>query len=71
MKYIPVRLIFIILITYIRIIQTHSILLRIWNFGFVSLKVYDMPGKEIVTLVNDKLSPGTYRYEFGGSNLSS
>ena len=29
-----------------------------------------MQGKEIETLVNNKLSPGTYMYEFDGSNLS-
>lgn len=44
---------------------------QILNFGFVSLKVYDIQGKETATLVNDKLSPGTYSYEFDGSNLSS
>ena len=39
--------------------------------GFVSLKVYDVYGKEVATLVNSILSPDTYKYNFDGSNLSS
>lgn len=39
--------------------------------GFVSLKVYDVHGKEVATIVNSILSPGTYKYDFDGSNLSS
>jgi hypothetical protein len=35
------------------------------------LKVYDALGKELVTLVNDKLSPGTYKLVFDGSAYSS
>jgi hypothetical protein len=35
------------------------------------LKVYDILGKEIETLVNEKLSPGTYEVTFNGSNYSS
>ncbi|MBK9403031.1 MAG: T9SS type A sorting domain-containing protein [Ignavibacteria bacterium] len=38
---------------------------------FVSLKVFDVLGKEVVTLVNEKLSPGIYKSGFNGSNLSS
>jgi len=41
------------------------------DLGFVSLKVYDILGKEVVTLVNEKLSPGKYQVEFDGSGLSS
>ena len=45
------------------------------DLGFVSLKVYDLLGKEVMTLVNEKLSPGTYEVEFsatgGGSGLTS
>ncbi|MBK8552471.1 MAG: T9SS type A sorting domain-containing protein [Ignavibacteria bacterium] len=41
------------------------------DLGFVSLKVYDILGKEVVTLVNEKLSPGNYKVEFDGSGLSS
>ena len=41
------------------------------DLGFVSLKVYDILGKEVVTLVNEKLSPGNYKVEFDGSGLTS
>ncbi|MCH7964217.1 MAG: T9SS type A sorting domain-containing protein [Bacteroidetes bacterium] len=37
---------------------------RISDFGFVSLKVYDILGNEIATLVNQELSPGVYDIEF-------
>lgn len=37
----------------------------------VSLKVYDLLGKEIAMLVNEKLSPGNYTYEFDGSKIPS
>lgn len=39
------------------------------NLRFVTLKVYDMLGKEVSTLVNEKLNPGTYKVEFDGSSL--
>jgi len=44
---------------------------RMPESGFVTLKVYDMLGKEVATLVNENLSPGTYRYGFDGSGFSS
>jgi hypothetical protein len=37
----------------------------------VSLKVYNILGKEVAVLVNEKLSPGTYEVTFDGSNLAS
>jgi hypothetical protein len=37
----------------------------------VTLKVYDMLGHEIATLVNEKKSPGTYEVEFAADNLTS
>jgi hypothetical protein len=37
----------------------------------VSLKIFDILGKEIQTLVNEQLQPGTYEITFDGSNLSS
>ncbi|MFB3056500.1 MAG: T9SS type A sorting domain-containing protein, partial [Ignavibacteriaceae bacterium] len=37
---------------------------RISDFGFVILKVYDILGNEIATLVNEDLSPGKYDIEF-------
>lgn len=39
--------------------------------GFVTLSVFDMLGKEVASIVNSNLNPGTYKYEFDGSNLSS
>ncbi len=38
---------------------------------FTKMVVYDLLGKEIQTLVNENLSPGTYEANFDGSNLSS
>lgn len=37
----------------------------------VNVKIYDVLGREIVTLVNQKLTPGYYEYSFNGSALSS
>jgi hypothetical protein len=40
--------------------------------GFlVLLKIYDLLGREISTLVNQGLKPGTYEVEFDGSNFAS
>jgi len=38
---------------------------------FVSLKVFDILGKEVTTLVSENQSPGSYQVEFDGSSLSS
>jgi hypothetical protein len=37
----------------------------------VMLKIYDINGREIQTLVNEKLNPGTYEVTFDGSNYAS
>jgi type IX secretion system substrate protein len=37
----------------------------------VLLKVYDALGREVQTLVNEPLQPGTYEVDFDGSNYSS
>ena len=39
--------------------------------GFVSLKIYDILGKEIRTLVSEIKQPGKYKVDFDGSSLSS
>lgn len=39
--------------------------------GFTTLKVYDMLGKEVATLVNDQLAPGTFKARLDGSGLAS
>jgi photosystem II stability/assembly factor-like uncharacterized protein len=41
------------------------------KLGFVTLKIYDLLGNEVITLVNKKLSPGKYNVTFDGSTLSS
>ncbi len=41
------------------------------NFGFVSLKVYDVFGREVATLVNEKKEPGEYQVEWDAEGLAS
>ena len=41
------------------------------NSGFVSLKIYDMLGRELKTLVNENLQPGNYERTFDGTDLSA
>jgi flagellar hook assembly protein FlgD len=44
---------------------------QIKNNTNVILKIYDISGKEIITLVNEKQNSGTYEVTFDGSELSS
>ncbi|MCZ7616320.1 MAG: T9SS type A sorting domain-containing protein [Ignavibacteriaceae bacterium] len=39
--------------------------------GFVSLKVYDILGNELMTIVNEVKSPGIFETEFNAANLPS
>ncbi|HMR41871.1 MAG TPA: T9SS type A sorting domain-containing protein [Ignavibacteria bacterium] len=39
--------------------------------GKVSIKIFDMSGKEVMTLVNETKTAGYYSVSFNGSNLSS
>jgi hypothetical protein len=39
--------------------------------GLVTMKVYDVLGREITKLVNEVKTPGSYIVDFDGSNLSS
>lgn len=48
-----------------------NIRFRISDFGFVSLKVFDVLGSEVATLVNEEQSAGVYEIEFDASKLSS
>ena len=41
------------------------------NAGMVSLKVYDILGQEVATLVNKEQTPGLYEVEFNAQNLTS
>ena len=38
---------------------------------YTQLKIYDITGREIQTLVNEQLSPGSYEVTFDGTNFSS
>ncbi|MCX6163746.1 MAG: T9SS type A sorting domain-containing protein [Ignavibacteriae bacterium] len=44
---------------------------QIKDLRLVTLKVFNTLGKEVVTLVNENLSPGKYEVSFDGSNLPS
>ncbi len=44
---------------------------RIADFGFVSLKVFDVLGREVATLVNEEMRAGNYEKKFDGSDLAS
>jgi len=48
-----------------------SIEFSIKDDSFVSLKVYDLLGRKIATVVNEFLNSGTYKVHFDGSNLES
>ncbi|MBK8982652.1 MAG: T9SS type A sorting domain-containing protein [Ignavibacteria bacterium] len=38
--------------------------------SFTSLEIFDITGKEVSTLVNENLQPGTYEVDFNGSNIT-
>jgi len=48
-----------------------NIKFRIPDFGFVSLKVYDVLGNEVATLVNEDKTAGSYEVKFDAAGLSS
>jgi hypothetical protein len=50
---------------------TTKIELAIPHPGFITLKVYDVLGNEIKTLVNEEKPSGRYNIKFDGSNLAS
>ena len=41
------------------------------ELGFVSLRIYDVMGRELVTLVNENKEPGYYKLKFDAGKLSS
>ncbi len=49
----------------------YSIPAGLYNTEKVQLKVYDILGNEITTLVNNQQQPGNYEVTFKGTNLSS
>ena len=48
-----------------------SVKFSIPDSRFVSLKIFDVTGREVTTLVNEHLEGGSYRISFDGSDLSS
>jgi hypothetical protein len=44
---------------------------QVTGYRFIKLSVYDILGKEVSTLVNEQLHPGTYEVNFDGTNLPS
>jgi hypothetical protein len=50
---------------------TTSIKYSVPSLQFTIIKVYDVLGNEIATLVNEEKSPGEYEVKFDASNLSS
>jgi hypothetical protein len=39
--------------------------------GAVTLKVFDVSGKEVAQLINENMDPGSYNFDFNASHLSS
>ena len=50
---------------------TTTIEFAIPKSGLVSLKIYDVAGREITSALNTMLNPGVIKYTFSGSNYSS
>ena len=39
--------------------------------GFVRLTIYDLLGREVTTLVNEQMKPGSYEINWDGSSYAS
>ncbi len=50
---------------------TTNLEFRIEDRGFVSLKLYDVLGNEIITLINRDMPAGTHNISFDGTSLPS
>lgn len=48
-----------------------SISFELPNESYTTLKIYDLLGREIMTLVSGKLQAGKYKYQWDANNLSS
>ena len=48
-----------------------TIVYSIPEMSYVTLKIFDILGKEVSTLINEEKSRGEYSVFFDGSNLSS
>jgi len=51
--------------------QTAIISMQLSIEGQVEIKIYDILGKEIAILINERKKPGIYKLKFDGSNLSN
>ena len=51
--------------------QITNIQFSIPRVEFVTLKIYNMLGQEITTLVSDQLNSGTYNFTWDASNFAS
>ncbi len=49
----------------------HPLLSKGGTGGVITLKIYDILGREITTLVNESLPPGTYEVDFDGTKFPS
>jgi len=50
---------------------TTNIRFDIQKTGFINIKIFDVLGREISTLVNEQLKPGTYEVDWDGSGFTS
>jgi hypothetical protein len=50
---------------------TTTIKCQIPTTNFVTLKVYDVLGQEVSTLVNEEMTRGSYEFTFGATGLPS
>lgn len=51
--------------------QTSIIRFQLSINSFVTIKIFDINGREISTIVNDRLNAGNYKFNFDGNNLGS
>ena len=49
---------------------TTTLSFAIAHRSFVSLKIYDVLGKEVATLINEERTPGEYEKEFNTAEIS-
>jgi flagellar hook assembly protein FlgD len=52
-------------------ITTTNISYSIQNDNLITIKIYDILGKEVKVLVNEFKPAGSYKISFDGSNLSN
>ncbi len=50
---------------------TTTITFQIPHPNLTTLKIYNVLGKEVATIVSEKMNPGNYSYTFDGSSLAT